>query len=470
MSTDQNPESVHQLSITLREISPAIHRRVRVAGTATLAELHAVIQIAMGWTNSHLHMFTTTDGTHYGNPTHDDDGFLELQDELGVTLEELLRAPGQALTYEYDFGDGWEHEVVLDRISPRENAEPLPRCVEAQGRCPPEDVGGPHGFYEFLHAIKDGSHAEHSAMQQWLGEPDFNLQDVDIDAINTLLDDASTLALEREPGAGGGAPDFHGLSPDAVHRLLYATFDAPAVIQWHTDIDPEQAPIMRMLRVLFEQLSEKEIKLTPKGNLPVRTVQAMLDAAERDLVREYSARELANVRSEDDAVPAHIARVLAELEGLTKVQRGRLSLKKTNATDVLRGYWGKVYFRLFRTMMTGFNWAYLDGHGQLDGIQVTGPFTLWLLHQYGTQWQPQTFYTHAVTQAFPALLNEMENSHWFPAEEKLASVIQHRPLRLFRWFGLIERRIDDDRPTMQLTGPQASLRRTPLFEALIAFQ
>lgn len=465
-----NLDPVYQIKITLREVSPAIWRRVHIASSSTLADLHAVIQIAMGWTNSHLHMFITADGTHYGDPTHDDDGFLELRDELTVTLDELLQAPGQAISYEYDFGDGWEHEVRLEQILPREDAEPLPRCIDAQGRCPPEDVGGPLGFYEFLHAIRDRSHPEHTAMQEWLGEPEFDPQAVNIDAINALLEDATALLHEQEPGHAAAAPDFQGMSPDAMHRLLYATFDAPAVIHWHTGINPEQAPIMKMLRVLLEQLSEKEIKLTPKGNLPLRTVHAMLDAGGIDELSESWIRELANARSEDDALPVHIARILADIEGLTKVQRGRLSLKKTNAGDVLKGNWGSVYFRLLRTMMRDFNWAYLDGHEQLNGIQVTAPFMLWLLHEHGGQWQPQTFYTQAIARAFPALLDEVTETSWFPAEERLASVIKHRLFRLYRWFGLIERQIEEDTPSMDLMGPPTSLRRTALFEALVAFQ
>jgi len=152
------------------EVEPAVVRVIDVPSGVTLAELHDLLQAALGWTDSHLHRFEV-DGISYGMPDADWAG-EEDRDERGAKLREL---PAH-FRYLYDFGDGWEHEVEVLGAGGES-----PRCVYGEGACPPEDVGGPYGYAEFLEALADPAHPEHEHLREWAGEwsGDFDLADTD---------------------------------------------------------------------------------------------------------------------------------------------------------------------------------------------------------------------------------------------------------------------------------------------------
>ena len=154
-----------QLKITLRNIRPPVWRRVVVDPDRTLAHLHSVLQTAFGWEDYHLHMFTA-DGVNYGVPSPDD--WEPVRDERRVKLNKLLREPKETLLYEYDFGDSWEHVVVLEKILPAPE-HPTPYCSGGRRACPPEDSGGPWGYADFLAAISDAGHPEHESYLEWVG-------------------------------------------------------------------------------------------------------------------------------------------------------------------------------------------------------------------------------------------------------------------------------------------------------------
>lgn len=182
----KSSSSVYQIDISLVGAQPAIWRRLLIAPGTTLQDLHRIIQIAMGWRWSHLHLFQALDGTLLGDPEEDFDGMMNFVDEARVPVASVLMHEGQALKYEYDFGDSWEHKITLGKIFRSEPAEPLPRCIKAVGQCPPEDVGGLPGFYDFLEAMEDAAHPEHLAVREWWGEwsePEF----VDVEQINQDL-------------------------------------------------------------------------------------------------------------------------------------------------------------------------------------------------------------------------------------------------------------------------------------------
>ena len=160
------PEHIYQLKITLCDTKPPIWRRVEVADTMTLAKLHEVVQVAMGWYDSHLHMFTF-DGVAYGVPDMDD--WMEVRDERRVKLNQLLSKPKQKLRYQYDFGDSWEHEILLEKILDPDESAKYPRCTAGKLACPPEDCGGVWGYESFLEAIADPQHPEHAEMLEWVG-------------------------------------------------------------------------------------------------------------------------------------------------------------------------------------------------------------------------------------------------------------------------------------------------------------
>ena len=180
--TVQMKGTVHQLKITLLEVDPPIWRRVLVPSDATLGDVNFILQAAMGWTNSHLHQFTI-EGVEYSDPRFEID---DTEDEFAVTLAEVAPAERSRFTLLYDFGDGWEHEVVVEKILPREPSQRLPCCLAGERARPPEDCGGPWGYQDFLEAIGDPKHEERDAMLEWVGGA-FDPEVFDLAALNKRL-------------------------------------------------------------------------------------------------------------------------------------------------------------------------------------------------------------------------------------------------------------------------------------------
>jgi hypothetical protein len=186
MATRKKAQTVYQLKITLRDIRPPIWRRVQVRGDATLGHLHWVIQFAMGWTTSHLHSFSIQ-GMEYSMLMPDlglDD--LDMKDEQPVKLSQVITGEKFKFFYTYDFGDAWEHEVLVEKVLTAETDTDYPTCIKAKRACPPEDCGGPWGYQEFLEAIKDADHPEHESMLEWVGGS-FDPEEAELNEINELL-------------------------------------------------------------------------------------------------------------------------------------------------------------------------------------------------------------------------------------------------------------------------------------------
>lgn len=164
-------DQVFQFKITLNESKPAIWRRIQVQDR-TLDKLHEHIQTAMGWTNSHLYQFEI-DNQAYGDPDLLDDGFMDFEcvDSTVTSIRDILPSDGQRFhfLYEYDFGDGWEHEVLFEGCPAAESGQQYPRCVEGERACPPEDVGGVWGYAEFLQAVVDPHHERHDELLECSG-------------------------------------------------------------------------------------------------------------------------------------------------------------------------------------------------------------------------------------------------------------------------------------------------------------
>ncbi len=161
----------YQFKITLAESRPPIWRRILVPD-GSLDDLHEAIQTAMGWTNSHLHQFEIG-GKVFGDPTllEGDLYDTELIDSLQISLAGLFgrRRPPKAFTYEYDFGDGWLHQLEFEGVIAVPSGKKPPCCLEGERNCPPEDVGGVWGYEEFLAAIRDPKHEEHEHYLEWSG-------------------------------------------------------------------------------------------------------------------------------------------------------------------------------------------------------------------------------------------------------------------------------------------------------------
>jgi len=157
-------DPVYQVKITLLEVeNPPVWRRVLVPAAIRLDRLHEVIQAAMDWQNAHLHVFV--DGqTYYGVP----DPELPFRDEGATRLSDLA-APGGSLVYNYDFGDSWDHEILVEEATVATPDGRYPRCVAGQSACPPEDVGGTGGYARLIQILTEPGHEEHQDMLDWLG-------------------------------------------------------------------------------------------------------------------------------------------------------------------------------------------------------------------------------------------------------------------------------------------------------------
>jgi hypothetical protein len=156
------------LKVMLDDVEPKVLRRIEVPADIKLDRLHLTLQAALGWTNSHLFEIRARD-VGWGIPSPDwPDGPL---DARKVKLIDVLEDAGtKTLRYLYDYGDGWEHTIKVERMIPADTNIAYPRLIEASGRCPPEDVGGPWGYAEMLEALADRDHERHAEIREWVGD------------------------------------------------------------------------------------------------------------------------------------------------------------------------------------------------------------------------------------------------------------------------------------------------------------
>lgn len=279
----------------MTDVEPSVVRVLDVPAGVVLPELHVLLQVVIGWTDSHLHQFVTDDG-RYGMP--DTDAFDDERDETSVPL----RALPARFRYLYDFGDGWEHEVeVIGAGGER------PGVVAGEGPCPPEDVGGPPGYAEFLETVADPGHPEHDHMIEWVG------------TWNDTFDMAATDLLVQQTV---------GVVPAPVRLLLGLTSDG--------------------------------VKLTPGGRLPRATVRHV----QNHYPDWYPLGRPASV--EEDLLPLAALHDLLREVGLLRLNKGILAPTRaagddTEAVRRLRSWFGPAHD--FTAMLTTDTLALLVGNG-----------------------------------------------------------------------------------------------------------
>lgn len=166
--TQTTTRRVHQLKVTLRGSKPPIWRRVLVDGGETLAHLHTVIQAAFGWWNYHLHDFDI-DGVRYGVP--DEDDWTPVKDERRVSIDQAIGGGARKIRYLYDFGDNWDHDIVVENTSSASEVATIPDGIDGRRACPPEDCGGLWGYRDLLDILADPTHPEHEERLEWTGGP-----------------------------------------------------------------------------------------------------------------------------------------------------------------------------------------------------------------------------------------------------------------------------------------------------------
>jgi len=215
-------ESIYVIRIVLKNSKPPIWRKLAVPSGVTLGQLHELIQLSMGWDDEHLHQFMVRDkkprptreernqyllsrfqqggnlgleglgpmrGERYFGPTTDPMGNpmdLDGEDEDGVTLAEVCPKAKCKLTYEYDFGDGWEHEITVQKIADPEPGKEYPVCLGGKMACPPEDCGGLWGYYAKLDILADPEDESREEVLEWMGD-DFDPEAFDLEAVNGRL-------------------------------------------------------------------------------------------------------------------------------------------------------------------------------------------------------------------------------------------------------------------------------------------
>jgi hypothetical protein len=180
-------QKIFQIQIALKGFKPKIWRRILIPSDLLLSDFHMIIQIAMGWTNSHLHQFIKN-RKFYTMRMQDDDLWDEMDnvDYKKMKVSDLLKKEKEKIVYEYDFGDSWEHDIILEKILPIDKNIKYPICLTGKMNCPPEDCGGVWGYSDMLEVLKDPSHEEYESYIEWLGEK-FDPEYFDKNEINELL-------------------------------------------------------------------------------------------------------------------------------------------------------------------------------------------------------------------------------------------------------------------------------------------
>ncbi len=158
-----------QFKITLRGNVVPVWRRIQVPAKYSLWDLHVAIQDSMGWLDYHLHRFEFRDGKrviNIGIPDEEEDDQMLPGWEVGIL--EFFPGPGVSALYEYDFGDSWMHEVLLESISGPVEGHKYPQCLQGEGACPPEDCGGIGGYADLVKVLRGRRNEEYRSMESWL--------------------------------------------------------------------------------------------------------------------------------------------------------------------------------------------------------------------------------------------------------------------------------------------------------------
>ena len=186
-----NAKTVHRLKVTLRQVRPPVWRRIEVPSDMRLSELAGVLEAAMGWMGGHLHAFDA-DGVLYEIPDEEGFGRRTTRDERKAQLGQALRDVRARMRWDYDFGDGWEHDVVVEAIEPRAGDVRYPRCLAGRRACPPDDCGGPWGYNELLAAVADPLHVEHQSLTVW-APSGFDPEAFDVEVATEMMRSARPL-------------------------------------------------------------------------------------------------------------------------------------------------------------------------------------------------------------------------------------------------------------------------------------
>jgi len=228
--------------------------------------------------------------------------------------------------------------------------------------------------------------------------------------------------------------EFHGLSPEQIHRMLNFPFASPERVRFPEVLDPNPtAPILKLFTLLTEAIGEQGLKPTAKGNLPRNFCREAALAYWGEGTYQERTR-YGGINREEDFDDLHVTRLVAELAGLIRKYKGRRILSRNCRRLLARDGMATIYPKLFRAYVEQFNWAYRDGYPELRFMQSAFLFTLYLLTRYGDAWRPQVFYEDAFLGAFPRLLDEVPSSQVISPDETVRRGYTWRSLVHFAGF------------------------------------
>ena len=242
---------VYEVRVSLLGIEPEVWRRVRVPGDLRLSEVHFLLQIIMGWTNSHQHEYVGADRKRYGSAEGHEllPGVLN---ESQYRLSSLISEPGDGCLYIYDFGDDWSHEIVLEAVVELEEPDEPLWCLGGQGACPPEDCGGVPGYFDLLEQLKDSDAEGHQDVVELYGE-DFDPEAFDCTVFNQSV-------------TGGRSRNGEMMNPEEVEEQMRLLAELQDFL--HSDELPESTMSLFMLDGFFAALAIHPVTLMPNQWLP----------------------------------------------------------------------------------------------------------------------------------------------------------------------------------------------------------
>ncbi len=308
------PKKVYQLKVTLAHSKPPIWRRIIVPEDVALSTLHEIIQRVMGWHNYHLHMFTIN-GQIYGDPEDDEYGEMGTKNETRYRINRFGLREKSKFAYEYDFGDSWEHTILVEKISFADPSVHFPVCVTGKRACPPEDVGGIWGYANFLEVIADSNHAEHDETLDWIGG-DFDPEEFDLDDVNTSLQFIKPARGRRKnQKEEGPEDDDEVIAPDPREKKAMAA----ALYTWAQNLSGEQSeklytlPLRRDMLTFLDYLTQnRTIGTQSTGNLPLKAVREISQKFVGPLVLDQTINgHSLKLHSEDEVFPLQFLHLLA---------------------------------------------------------------------------------------------------------------------------------------------------------------
>jgi len=355
-----------QIKISIKNIQPSIWRRIFVSDKITLLDLHSVIQAVFSWQDYHLHEFKINH-ISFGDPANDDFGDHPLLNEAEYGLSSLGLTKGARFTYIYDFGDNWEHSLVIEEVIPIEKGTKQLRCIDGKRACPPEDVGGIYGYAEFLNILKNPQHDEYKSTLDWVGGT-FNPNDFNLSAANERLDLFIKKKSEWYPRPEYSLEGQFGWSDSQIGLNKFLN-----QITAEDKVTITQLPLRRDVVSLVTYIKEHKIKGTNStGNFPRNAVQDIASLLAVPPVLKHEFRDLTiEFRYERDVRPVYTVHLLAYLAGLIEGSKGHSWSLTSEGKNFLISSSSEHFFILFITWWFKGDWSDFPVSFQIkDGFEI----------------------------------------------------------------------------------------------------